>query len=168
MKPTPAGVPVKMMSPGSSGTTADSSAISCGTPKTRSLVRASCTVSPSMLQPRARSSGSSSSSGVTTQGPSGAKPRCDLPRLNWPPAANCSVRSDRSWPTVSPATCDQASAAATRSARRPTTTTSSTSQSTVPLGSSTSAKGPVMQAGNLVNVAGTLGTSMPDSAAWDR
>ena len=46
-------------------------------------------------------------------------PRCDLPRLNWPPAANCSVRSDRSWPTVSPATCDQPSASATRSARRP-------------------------------------------------
>ncbi len=48
------------------------------------------------------------------------------------------------------------------------TTTSSTSQSTLPLGRTTSAFGPVRQAGNLVKVAGVVGTSAPDSAAWAR
>ena len=69
--PTPAGVPVKMMSPASSGSTADSSATSRPTPKMRSLVRASCTVSPSTRQPRPRSSGSGTSSMVTIHGPRG-------------------------------------------------------------------------------------------------
>ena len=67
-----------------------------------------------------------------------------------------------------PAMWAQPSASATRSARAPTTTTSSTSQSTLPLGSATSASGPARQAGNFVNVAGVPGTSTPDSAAWAR
>ena len=49
------------------------------------------------------------------------------------------------------------SAAATFSARAPITTTSSTSQSTVAVGSRTSANGPVRQVGNLVNVGGSAG-----------
>ena len=56
--PMPAGVPVKSTSPGSSGRTAESSAIKRGTLKMRSEVRASCTVSPSTAHPSARSSGS--------------------------------------------------------------------------------------------------------------
>ena len=73
-----------------------------------------------------------------------------------------------SWPTVRPATCDQASASATRSARRPITATSSTSQSTLDPTISMSSKGPPRLAGNLVKVAGTAGRAMPDSSAWLR
>ena len=73
-----------------------------------------------------------------------------------------------SWPTVSPATCDHASASSTRSARAPITATSSTSQSTVSPTISMSSNGPASDAGNLVNVAGTSGTAMPDSSAWLR
>ena len=52
--------------------------------------------------------------------------------------------------------------------RRPITMTSSTSQSTVSPESVTSSYGPARLAGNLVNVAGTPGTSLPDSAACER
>ncbi len=73
-----------------------------------------------------------------------------------------------SWPTVRPATCDHASASLTWSAREPITATSSTSQSTVSPTISISSNGPESEDGNFVNVAGTLGTAMPDSAAWLR
>ena len=73
-----------------------------------------------------------------------------------------------SWPTVSPAMWDQASASATRSARVPMTATSSTSQSMVSPTISMSSNGPLSEAGNLVKVAGTSGTAMPDSSAWLR
>ena len=73
-----------------------------------------------------------------------------------------------SCPIVSPATWLQASASATRSAWLPITTTSSTSQSTVVETIGTSSNGPESDAGNLVKVAGTAGTSIPDSSAWLR
>ena len=50
----------------------------------------------------------------------------------------------------------------------PITATSSTSQSTVSPTISISSNGPDSEAGNLVRVAGTLGTAMPDSSAWLR
>ena len=120
-------------------------------------VRASWTFSPLTEQPRARSSGSSSSSRVTTHGPIGPKPRRDLPRENCAPAANWRCRSLMSWPTVRPATCRHASASSTRSARAPITATSSTSQSTLSPPIAMSSYGPASDAGNLVNVAGTSG-----------
>ena len=69
---------------------------------------------------------------------------------------------------VTPATWAHASAAATCRPGAPITTTSSTSQSTLPLGSTTSANGPVRQVGNFVNVAGVAGSSAPVSSAWAR
>ena len=156
--PTPDGVPVKITSPGSRGSTADSSTTRLVTSNTMSPVRASWTVSPSTEQPRARSSGSSSSSVVTSQGPIGPNPGYDFPNENCAPAANWRPRSERSCPIVTPATWFHASAAATRSARSPITTTSSTSQSTIPSGRATEANGPTRHVGNLVNVAGLAGS----------
>src|SRR5690606_15169372 len=146
-RPTPAGVPVKMRSPGRSGSSADRAATRRGTEKIMSLVRARCRCSGPMRQPRATSPGSSNSSGVTTQGPVGPKPGRDLPRLNWGAGpASCVLRSDRSWPAVSPATWSQASASATCRAVLPITATSSTSQSVwPPSGRAMSPYGPVMQ-----------------------
>ena len=93
----------------------------------------------------------------------------DLPIENWGGlTANCTLRSETSCPTVRPATCDQASAAGIRRPRRPMTTTSSTSQSTREPVSRTSAAGPQMQEGNFVNTSGSSGSSMFDSAAWER
>jgi hypothetical protein len=106
---------------------------------------------------------------VTIHGPIGPKPGYDLPSENWGIGpAICTVRSERSWPTVRPATCAQAFSAATCSATRPITATSSTSQSTVELGSSIVADGPVRQVGNFVKTAGESGADRPDSAAWSR
>jgi hypothetical protein len=68
---------------GSSGSTLDSLAMRAGTEKMGCLVRSCCTSSPLMAQVSSRSLGSSNSSGVTSQGPVGAKPRYDLPWLNW-------------------------------------------------------------------------------------
>ena len=73
-----------------------------------------------------------------------------------------------SCPMVSPAMWAQPSASATWWARRPITATSSTSQSTVSPTSSMSSNGPESEPGNLVKVAGTSGTVMPDSSAWLR
>ena len=70
-RPTPEGVPVKMTSPGSSGTLADRFAISAGTEKISWLVRLSCITSPLTSQPSSRSFGSATSSRVTSQGPIG-------------------------------------------------------------------------------------------------
>lgn len=50
----------------------------------------------------------------------------------------------------------------------PMTATSLTSQSTAPPTISTSSNCPDSDAGNFVNVAGTLGTAIPDSSAWLR
>ncbi|REH53857.1 hypothetical protein BCF44_10278 [Kutzneria buriramensis] len=75
------------------------------------------------------------------------------------------MRSDRSWPTVRPATWSQPSATDTWSARLPITATSSTSQSTSPGGSAISPVGPVRQVTNLVNTVGSSGTENFDSLA---
>ena len=105
-----------------------------------SRVRPFWSTSSSRKQASSRSSGSASSSGVTMAGPNGPNPGKDLPSENCGTGpASCTDRSDRSCPTVTPATYDQACSSPTCSARRPMTTTSSTSQSTCPLGSRTAA-----------------------------
>ena len=160
-------VPVKMMSPGSSGSTADSREISCGTEISMWLVREFCTSAPLTEQASSRSSGLANSSGVTSHGPVGPNRGNDLPMLNCGGAPDSWViRSEMSCPMVSPATCFQASASATLRARAPMTTTSSTSQSVRPCGGSTmSPNGPVMQLGNFVNTLGRSGAAKPDSVA---
>ena len=100
-RPTPAGVPVKMTSPGSSGSVADSLATRAGTEKIRSLVRPCCICSPLIAQLSSRSLGSANSSSVTSQGPIGPKPGSDLPRLNCGGvAADCRMRSEMSCPAA--------------------------------------------------------------------
>ena len=65
--PTPAGVPVATMSPGSSVITADSSATSRGMPNTSCDVDESCSVSPSIEQRMRSACGSGISSRVTSE-----------------------------------------------------------------------------------------------------
>ena len=66
--PTPAGVPVRMTSPGSSVITAEMNAICVGMSWIIWLVRPSCLTSPLTRVTRRRSDGSST---VSTHGPSG-------------------------------------------------------------------------------------------------
>ena len=80
--PTPSGVPVKIRSPGRSSQTDDRWATRRGIEKIRSAVRPDWSGSPSRVEAKAMSSGSSSSSGVTIQGPVGPNPPCDLPSEN--------------------------------------------------------------------------------------
>src|SRR3954462_4085423 len=114
--PTPAGVPVKITSPGSSGQIADRRSTIPATPKTIEDVRSACTVSPLTAQEIARSS--RLAGGVTTHGPIGPKPGNDLPRLNCGGEPRIwTSRADRAWPTGNPATRP----AAPRRARAPGT-----------------------------------------------
>ena len=76
-------------------------------------------------------------------------------------------RSDRSCPTVKPATWSQASVARTCRARRPITTASSTSQSTCSVEIGMSSYGPASDACSLVKISGCSGSAKPDSAACD-
>ena len=124
-----------------------------------SEVRPDWSGAPSRVDEKAMSSGSASSSGVTIQGPVGPKPACDLPRENCAGRpASCSTRSERSWPRVTPASADQASASAMSRPPRPTTATTSISQSMWPSGGSATVEtGPVRQDGNLVNTSGWSG-----------
>ena len=77
--PTPEGVPVAMMSPGSRVIPREQVSISVGMSKIRSVVFASWRSSP-LTQHRTRVSSPSSSSAVTTHGPMGQKVSNDLPR----------------------------------------------------------------------------------------
>lgn len=77
--PTPAGVPVTMTSPGNRVVTEDKYSINTGTGKIRSSVLLSCTRSPSMSHQRRSESELGTSSGVTTQGPSGRNPGSSSP-----------------------------------------------------------------------------------------
>ena len=84
--PTPAGVPVAMMSPGSSVMPREIVSISVGMSKIMSRVRASCRNSGSppagVTQPRIRVSRASSSSAVTIHGPIGQKVSQFLPSIH--------------------------------------------------------------------------------------
>src|SRR5207244_7015368 len=67
--PTPAGVPVKITSPGSSGQMPDNTDTRSGTGHPIADVRPFCTVPPLICRPSSTSSDLSSSSGVTSHGP---------------------------------------------------------------------------------------------------
>ena len=98
----------------------------------------------------------------------GPKPVNDLASDHCAGGRICTARSEMSWPTMSPATWSHARSTPTRWAVRPTATTSSTSQSTVSLPTGISLVGPAMQLGNLVNTAGSSGTSRAPSATCRR
>src|SRR5260363_24886 len=70
--PTPSGVPVAMMSPGSSVMPDEMSAIKAGMSKIMYLVLESCFMTPFLVSQSLRSCGSGISSAVTMQGPNGA------------------------------------------------------------------------------------------------
>src|SRR4051812_30556514 len=159
--PTPDGVPVNRRSPGRSGVIAEMYAINSGTEKIISAVVSDCTDSPFRRHSSLTSVGPNSSV-VTTQGPIGPNPGNDLPRLNcgagpW----RWTSRADRSWPTATPAMCDQASCSEMCAPPLPTTATSSTSQSTIGVGSATSARAPARQVGDLVKIRGVSGAGEP-------
>ena len=87
--PTPAGVPVEMMSPGSSVMCAVTNAIKVGTSKMRSLVRESCLTAPLTRVVMRRSRGSSP---ATMRGPIGQNVSKPFARVHWPSLA-CSSRT---------------------------------------------------------------------------
>ena len=112
------------------------------------------------------SSRSANSSGVTSTGPSGAKPASDLPRLNCGTllGRHWMSRSERSWPTVRPATTSHARDSGTFRAGVPMITAISTSQSTVSVDREIASNGPATAVDSLGKTSGTSGTSIPDSA----
>jgi hypothetical protein len=81
--PTPPGVPVAMMSPGSSVITALSWLTSAATVKTMFLVLECCTVTPLTRVSISRSCGSGTSAAVTRNGPTGANVSKLLPSVHW-------------------------------------------------------------------------------------
>jgi hypothetical protein len=95
---------VKIRSPGSSVQCADAAATSSEAEKMRSLERPCCSVSPFSRQTIGRSSMSSNSSVVTTNGPSGANESYDFAIVNWLGPSNWAFRSEMSWPAVTPTT----------------------------------------------------------------
>ena len=80
--PTPGGVPVATMSPGSRVISEERSATNSGMPKIRSSVVESCIVSPFSVRPIPIASGGPASSGVTSAGPQGAAPSKILPGIH--------------------------------------------------------------------------------------
>ena len=82
--PTPAGVPVRITSPGSSVMRREAKAITSATGKIISLVRADCTVRPETRVRRPRSWGSGTASAVRSAGPRGQKVSQDFPMKCWP------------------------------------------------------------------------------------
>src|SRR5208283_4530196 len=81
--PTPDGVPVETMSPGSSVNTLDKYATSSGILKIRCFVLESCRISPLISIRMSSACGSGISSFVTIHGPIGAKVSKVLPISHW-------------------------------------------------------------------------------------
>src|SRR5438552_1970494 len=92
-KPTPDGVPVLMMSPGSSVSPADKLSIVVGMSKIISRVLPSCMTSPLTRQMRRTCWGSGSALLWTIHGPRGQNVSSDLPLNHWP-CWRCSSRAD--------------------------------------------------------------------------
>ena len=85
-EPTPAGVPVAMMSPGSSVTNRERNDTIAATGKIISAVVASCLTSPLTVSWIASACGSATASAERTHGPTGQKVSCHLPcsqSKNW-------------------------------------------------------------------------------------
>ena len=93
--PTPAGVPVATMSPGSSVIRVERWASSSGTEKIRSAVVADCISSPFKVSEIPIASGGPASSGVTIAGPQGAEPSKTFPAIHCG-VENCRSRAERS------------------------------------------------------------------------
>ncbi len=93
--PTPAGVPVETMSPGSSVISDESRETSSAKPKIRSSVRADCIGSPFRASSKETAPSASASSGVTSAGPQGAEPSKTFPGIHCG-VANCRSRAERS------------------------------------------------------------------------
>src|SRR5450755_5072748 len=91
-KPTPSGVPVAMISPGSSVMPLDNSAMMRGIEKIIALVFEFCRVRPLTRSAIDRFCGSVSSAVSTTQGPTGHVPSSDFP-LNHCWCARCRSRA---------------------------------------------------------------------------
>ena len=161
--PTPEGVPVMTTSPGSSVRPAESSAMIRATPKTIWLVLASCLVTPFTLVQMPRSCGSTSSSAVTIQGPSGRCVSKFFPLNHWPPCQSCCTsRTETSFPIVYPKTCPSALDSGMSMPPRPMTTASSTSQSSrseIGAGWRIPASGPTTVFGFLLKNDGCCGSS---------
>ena len=97
--PTPEGVPVAMMVPGSRVMPEDSSWIIASMPVMRRSVVESCRSSPFTLAEMESAGGKAISSAVVMQGPMGVKPSRLLPKYHclW---AVCTARADTSLSTV--------------------------------------------------------------------
>src|SRR5262249_56334441 len=80
--PTPEGVPVETMSPGSSVVSDERWEISSGTLKMRSFVEADCICSPLRAREKETAPPASASSAVTSAGPHGAEPSNTLPGIH--------------------------------------------------------------------------------------
>jgi hypothetical protein len=85
-KPTPCGVPVRMMLPGRSVIVLLRLSIRAGTSKIMSEVELSCMTWPLTIVFSRSAFGLAISSRVVIHGPSGQKPSNDFPRANWPAA----------------------------------------------------------------------------------
>jgi len=77
--PTPAGVPVEIISPGSNVTKEERKAISSATLKIINPVLESCLISPLTFRVILSACGSGISLAGVRQGPMGAKPSCHFP-----------------------------------------------------------------------------------------
>src|SRR5690606_2214838 len=119
-----------------------------------------CIRSPLTSSHIARLPGSSTSSRVTSQGPSGPNVSQPLPLSQVPARSTWYSRSETSLTTQYPATCESASSSAMYLPPRPVTTPSSTSQSvlTDPRRSSTSSSGPQMAEVHVPKTTGSGGT----------
>ena len=97
--PTPAGVPVAMMVPGSRVMPEDNSSMISAMEVMRRSVVESCRSSPLIREEMASAGGKAISSAVVMQGPMGVKPSRPLPKYHclW---MVCSSRADTSLRTV--------------------------------------------------------------------
>ena len=117
--PGEAGVPDAMRSPGRRTRCRERYATISATPKRIADVRPSWIASPLIVQP-SRTSPGSSSSAVTTHGPTGQNPGIDFPISHWSPSSHSS-RDETSSMIVQPNTWPIASAGVTLDAVRPIT-----------------------------------------------
>ena len=90
--PLPAGLPVRIRSPGSNRAVWEIYETNRATPKIMSLVDSSCMVSPLSFRVTCRSEGSAMESAGTIHGPSGVKPGAFLLRSQSVPIGGMSRR----------------------------------------------------------------------------
>ena len=94
--PLPAGLPVRIRSPGSSGVICDAAATSVATSKIMSLVDSSCMTWPLSVRVSCSAEVSPTKAAGTRNGPVGRKPGAFLPRNQSVPISFMSRRKTRS------------------------------------------------------------------------